>query len=859
MKTKILYLILLSCFQPGYSQRNPELKEQLKNKEKMHEIMATVDSYYLDLESNGIQRNPGEPKYKHWKRWEWYMSGRLGEGGEFVHIGKRNFAAIQAREKEGNQNTRNQNAVWSFIGPTSSPVPDGSNAIFQGIGRVDRIAFHPSNPSIIYVGTPAGGLWKTTDGGSNWNPLTDYLPSLGVSGIVIDHTNPNTIYILTGDGDSNQGGLVQAFGYMRNSVGVLKSVDGGNTWQPTGDLYGGSFGYVGYALRQDPNDAKILLAATSRGIYRTTDGGNQWTNEKSGRHFDIMFQPGSSDRVYATSDSTFLYSVDSGKTWLSNASFDISLCPTSTPKIGVSPANVNQVYLLAGPVINGPGSNEMFCGIWKSTDQGLNFSRQTNAPNILGSTTNGSDLDDQSRYDLCIAVSPSNPNTIFTGGLTVWKSTNGGSTMTFNTVYKETIDGSYIHPDIHDIEFNPLNGFLYATTDGGVYRSTNGGNTWSDISEGIETTQFYHAAGYPGNSSLILGGSQDNGVKLRRFSTNTHDHIQSGDGFDLTFFPNDASQGYTTVNSSVYHFEDNGETFHFITPPTAIMNNFFKTIITHNTNTDLLLLGSFDIFKSTNGGDSWSNKGSSASWSIERCPSYNQRFYAAGSNGFGATPFPGFGSISRSDDTGETWVQLNIPGSGFPTNFTKITDIGVRPTNSSHVWATIGGFIASTKVFQSTDAGATWTNISDNLPNVPVNCIVIDANNGAYVGTDIGVYFRSTTMNEWQVFSNYLPNVPVTELLLTGNGSPRVRAATFGRGMWESPVANGCESNVVVSGNLQGDHHYRSGSVLTSTAEIASGPFTNVTFTSQGRTVFTPGFKARSGSTFLAEIGPCID
>lgn len=852
-KTIQLFLLILilswMSILPMYSQQ--ALESQLDGKTTLSEIMDVVDAYYKAHPEE--DENEFESGILHWKRWEWYMSGRLGHGGQFVNIPDMLMRGLEEKEKMEKPEDRNINSAWTFVGPSTSPLLN-QGALYNGLGRVDRIVFHPSNPNIIFICTPAGGLWSTLDGGTSWNNLTDYLPSVGISGFVISNANTSDMYLLTGDGDSNiSNGFVYLIGYMRQSIGVLKSTDGGVSWHKTGAFPNVNGPYVGYKLIQSPEDPNILIAATSNGIYRTINGGTTWTRELSLLTYDVAFKPGDATRVYASVKGDFWLSTNSGDSWTSNSTYDINpnTCGSNNGgriQIAVAPSNVNRVYLLSGPK-TGLGS---FCGVWVSDDSGASFTRQSNTPNILGVTDSGQDSVDQSGYDLTIAVRPTLSTSVIIGGCTVWRSTNSGVTWTHATSYGENGGFPYIHPDIHHLAYNPLNNYLYAASDGGLFRSTDYGVTWTDLSPNIETSQLYHLAGWDGNLNKLMGGFQDNGVKYRKINSSAFNHISSGDGFDVVFNPDTGEPAFATANDAYVVFSNDGQS-----GSGYLLNEgfYFQTLAIHNTNPDTVLIGSYDIFKSVNGGTNWSDKSASGAWSLTSCPSNSSRFYSAGGVDFRN----GSGSLYFSGDIGETWTaKSGNPGFPDASNWVKITDVTVRPTNSSTVWACFGGFDAGYKVVMSTNTGDSWTNMSANLPNVPVNCLAVDNDNGVYAGTDIGVFYRGPSMSNWMPWSNGLPNTPVTELVIYDDGTTKkIRAATFGRGVWQGNLAATCDAAVVVTGGLEGIRHYEASNTISSTAFIQGGVGTFVSFKSGSYITLSDGFNVVDDSEFLGFINPC--
>ena len=860
MKLKLFISgFILSCLlinsQETYGQA--ELEALLQGKNKLSDIMLVVDQYYRDHPEENKYTGEGEEfesPLLHWKRWEWFMSGRLGPQGELVNIPERMIAGLREKDKMATSGDRNINSGWTFMGPSSSPLQNNS-AQFNGIGRVDRIVFHPTNANIIFLCTPAGGLWNTLNGGASWNNLTDNLPSVGISGFVISYANTSIQYLLTGDGDaSSPGGLNNLMGYVRPSIGVLKSIDGGVSWHQTGTLPGTSDPLVGFKMVQSPTNPEVLLVATNSGLYRTDNGGATWSKRVSGVFYDIEFKPGDGNRCYASIQGDFYLSTDAGMNWNSNSTYNIDPAACTSPNgggriaIAVAPTAPTKVYLLSGPTGTG-----LICGVWLSTDSGASFTRQSNSPNILGSSDFGGDNDGQTFYDLALACRSDNSSVIVSGGLTVWRSDNGGVSWTHCTSYQESGIYPYIHPDIHDIAYNVLNNYLYVASDGGFFKSTDHGVTWTDLSPNIETSMFYHMRGWDGNVNKLMGGLQDNGVKYRLTNSSAFYHIDGADGFDVVFNPDNGQPGYSTINSSVLAYSNNGANSTDKTPDEDSL--FFKTIAIHNTNPDTILVGTSDIFRSYNGGSSYSNRGASGSWALTSCPSNNFRFYAAGGAGF----WNGSGNLYFSDDIGATWtVKSNTSGFPAASGWVKITDVTVRPTNSSTVWACFGGFNAGNKVVMSTNTGDSWTNMSANLPNVPVNCLAVDNDNGVYAGTDIGVFYRGPTMSLWMPWSNGLPNVPVTDLFIFDDGSTKlIRASTFGRGVWQSAMASTCDAAVVVTGGLEGIRHYEASTSITSSAFIQGGIGTFVSFKSGSYITLGDGFNVIDDSEFLGVISPC--
>lgn len=853
-------LVLLPAIR-SHAQEDALLRQQLRGKQSFADVMQTVTAYYNNpntisrLGANAVNRN-----MKHWNRYAWYMSSRLGPNGEFVNINQKLFDAARPQLTGRTANHTNQpNSIesasgnWSVVGPNNTD---------NGIGRVDRLAFHPSDPNIIYAGAAGGGLWRTTDAGANWTNLTADLPCLGISGIVIDPNNTNTIYILTGDGDSDISGLVEDFGYMRFSIGVLRSADGGARWTRLAAFPGVTNTLIGYRLTMHPTNSNILFACTSQGLFRTDDAGNSWTAVETtgGRFYNMKFKPNDTDTCYAVANngntSRFFRSFNEGIDWETDPTINgLINNPVSRVELAVTPANSNLVYLLCGGV---PG-NGQFAGLFRSNNSGISFNPQSNTPNILGRSITGNDNQNQSLYDLTVAVSNTSGATVMTGAIEVWQSTNSGVAWTYR--------GS-LHDDVHDLGFHPADNKLWAATDGGVYSSTDNGANWTSHFEDMSISQFYRMAVSPSDYLEMIAGAQDNGVKKRDNGTSYFDQIGGADGYCVGYDPANSSTYYAIQNNNLTRFLNDGTS----NAPLVTNLNFFSSMAVHTSLANTVFLAS-DSFRTVTNGNvstySVVNNNPLGGWYLKTCPSNGNRIYMAGGACPTATPgnpLPGCyqattGVLRRSDDGGATWPINNILSNdnGFPLTFPKITSINVDPTNSLRVWVTFGGFTDNVKVYYAdynTNPAGNWINMSGSLPNLPVNCIALDNSNNAYIGTDNGVYYRENGMSDWVPFYNNLPYVPVTDLVISESEN-RIRAATFGRGIWSSDLYTACVTDLNITGTLEGQEFYEASNTITSTASLLTSEGSKVQMRGGNEVLLQDGFSARETTQFRAAIGPC--
>jgi PKD repeat protein len=735
----------------------------------VYEVQKKFDAYWEEVKNDAQRTNenfrPGKtgpafgfPQFKRWENfWIPRVSGSDGMRPDPGQLAQTIFGATAAASSS------TQNAGdWQAIGPFDAP---NSNS-WTGIGRINCVAFHPTNTNIIWAGAPSGGLWKSTDGGTTWSTNTDLLPNLGVSSIAIDPIHPDTMYIATGDRD---GGDTYSFG-------ILKSVDGGQSWNTTGLTYSVTQTTRIGAVRVVPDSTNVIIAATRTGIFRSTDYGSSWTGIEPGAFNTLAADPQNPHIIFAgtTGSQGRVYrSTDRGISWTRLTS-GLPNSGVNRVEIAVSAQDSNYIYAVFS------ASNNGFGGLYRSTNGGNTWTLRSSTPNILGWSANGTGSGGQGWYDLCIAVSPTNKNTIFVGGVNVWRNNAGGNSQGWNCVghwYGQN-GVPIVHADIHYFNWQPGTNHLWLGTDGGVYKTTNLGNSWIDYKDGMNITQYYKISQSLTNPTLIVGGSQDNGTH-RQLGLNW-DIVRGGDGMDNGIDPDNNQIMYASVYYGDFSKSSNGgNSFFPMNIPVAGQGNWVTPFVIDPTNSNILYAGYSRLWRSTNKGNSWqaTSNGSIGGANIDDiavAPSNNQVLYVS-INQF----------LYRSTNNGNNWslISQGIPGS------THITGIAVSATDADHVWVTKTGYTSNQKVFESFDGGQTWSNRSNSLPNLPVNCIVYEEGSfdAVYIGTDVGVYYRDATMNSWVPYMLGLPNVIVSDLEIYYVDA-KIRAGTYGRGVWEASL-----------------------------------------------------------------------
>ncbi len=715
---------------------------------KLSDIENAFDIYWKDKDYS--KKGSG---YKPFKRWANHWQDYLQQDGTIAPPAVLWEAWERKQDAEAQQTLFGvpDNSVinWSNPGPA---VVTNSSVSISGQGRLNTIIKDPNNPLTLYVGSPAGGIWKSTDDGTNWTPLSDNLPQIGVSGIAIDPTDSNIIYIATGDDDAGDS----------YSVGVMKSTDAGQTWNTTGLTYL----YTNYETTNeifiDPTNNNHIWVASTEGLQKSEDGGDTWTIKQGGNIVDFRLHPNyyNNSIIYAVgynnNESKFYRSEDKGETFV-----EISSIPTDSNRIILETtlAAPEKVYVLSA-YDNGDGTYEgrnSFQGVYVSDDAGLNFNKTAESDDIFGSG--------QSWYDMALTVSDTDPDVVFVGVLNIWRSTDGGDDFTQINSWSQRTN-SFTHADIHFMRY--FDGVLYAGTDGGIYRSADDGVNFEDLSNTLSIAQIYTVSTSRPDSSKLAGGLQDcGGFALSGSNWNSY-HGGDGMGTAVDPFEENTYYGMTQYGGSLSRTTTGGDggwsSREFIA--SGPVKGEWVTPLEFAKSGDLY--AGYDQLYVLNGGlwKQLSNHDFGHNLRLLTIDPININ------NIYVATEY----NVYKSTDGGVTFTNI------LQTDY-YVRDIEIHKTNNNQVWV-----LSSGTVYSSADQGQNFTSESTGLEWArTISHQQYSPDDSLYLGTILGVYYTDNQVNGWHSISSSLPNVKVSDMEINPYDNI-LTVSTYGRGIWQTPI-----------------------------------------------------------------------
>ncbi|NOZ61985.1 MAG: T9SS type A sorting domain-containing protein [Calditrichaeota bacterium] len=645
---------------------------------------------------------------------------------------------------------------WQSMGPHNVP------------GRMISLAVNPKNQETLYAGGASGGLWRTykASTGENWHRVHTGFPTLGVMAIAIDPVDTNKIYIGTGE----------VYGYKRSiggtvirttrgsyGIGILKTSDGGATWEKSLDWTQHQERGV-QCIEINPLNENSVLAATSEGIYKSVDGGKSWQlvlDAFMGE--DIVIHPTDTTKIMVScgnlgsANSGIYRSTDAGMTWKK-----LNGVPNFSGKtlIEAYAANPDIVFASVADSLSG-------IGLYRTDN--------------FGDTWTLVNDEDVPRYQgffaHWVAVHPNDLNQVIHAGVNIYKSHDGGYTL--NSVYGP-------HVDHHNYAHDPQNpDIIYIACDGGVYRSTDFGDSYQNIGYGLQTAQFYNGfSNSASDSNLAMGGLQDNNTAIYLGSKDWN-LVIGGDGCWTAINQLDDNILYGEYQyNSIQKSLTRGQSFSSATNGMRGAAAFVAPYVISPSNPSVLYSGRQVIFKTIDGAQNWFATNNSALLDGNFALSMAVAARNPDIVYVGTAPLYTRANIFKTTNGGDNWMKVT---NNLPDRYPM--DIAIDPDDANTVYVVFAGFGAG-HVFKTTDAGISWTDITGSLPDVPTLAIAIDPlnSNHVYVGNDVGVYASTDGGNSWQNFNEGLPEAVMAMDLSISPANRNIRVATHGNGVYQRPL-----------------------------------------------------------------------
>jgi len=648
-------------------------------------------------------------------------------------------------------------------------------------GRTISIAIDPVDTNVIWLGSASGGLWKSTVGGigvSAWQYVPTGFDVLGVGAIAINPSDHNEMYIGTGETyayGTSTNGLVDRTQRGSFGIGILKTTDGGTTWSKVLDwTYQDNRGV--WSIVYNPFDTSIVYAATTEGVYKTTDAGATWTNVLAKEMvMDLVIDKVDTNVVFAavgnedTPDKGIYRTQDGGTTW----SQLTSGLPTTYYDGRTTLATYDGDHNTLMAII---GNRYSTVGVYKTTDGGDTWTLKTSTDIVSY----------QGWYAKGLLMKSNDATKVFAGGVGVYKSSNSGGS--FNSV------GFNVHSDIHDIISNPLDANkIYVVTDGGLFRSKDFGNNFDDCNDGYVTSQHYIGSVSHQDANIAISGLQDNSTVTYSGSVYWGSVI-GGDGTYTAIDPNNDNVQYGAYQYlNIYKTTNGWNNYNeiFYSPSSSYGGNpaaFLAPYIICPSNTSVIYAGSSTLYKSTNGGNSFSTVQPDPLDSGNALLSIASSSLSPDTVYFSTAPTDSFPMhVFRSFNGGTIKTDIS---SGLPNRYPQ--RITVNPHNAQEVYVVFSGFNGSQggHIFKSEDAGSTWTDISTSLPDVPFHCLMIDPDHTSniYAGCDFTIYVSSNGGTDWFTYADGLPDAAMVFDLVLSPSDNSLLAFTYGNGVYKNDL-----------------------------------------------------------------------
>ncbi|MEP6882308.1 MAG: PKD domain-containing protein, partial [Dokdonella sp.] len=720
-------------------------------------------SAYEDEDGDGGGR---DESWQIEQRQQWFVESRgLLEHPEASRLRASAVADLKAQRKWIDPARAASGEVWQELGPSSMNMVDW--VMGRVAGRLNAITPMPGNDETVYAGAAGGGVWKTTNAGLSWTPIFDNVGTLPIGAITIDAASPNTIWVGTGDKNTNCGGY---FGQ-----GVFLSEDAGATWSARNGSGPASMPLsIVNAVAIQPTDSSVILVGgagtcnssgglSGAGVWRSLDKGLSWNKVLANNVEDIVFVPGTSTVYAGLIGPSVQKSTDGGATWVAANS---GLATTgSRLRLAMAPSNPNILYVLA--------ASKLF-----RTDNGGTTWVQKNASACEGQCT----------YNQTISVHPTDPDTLLVGTIRVARSTNAGVTIT--PLVSTWGSSQKVHQDTHVVRYS-LNDpkRFWVGSDGGIWRTDDSATTFRNMNANINITQFYDIAVNPNDANIVFGGAQDNSSSGRRTNLLWNLTYASGDGFMNAFDQNNPNivfqTSYPSGNlPSIVRSTVGGSpgSFSGVSNSGITSSSSFAWVTPLATAGSQLFVASNLLYRASTAGGSWTAiSGSLGSSAVVITPltlgTLTPTYVGTSGGKIWSSPDAGIPAPVFTDVTG------NYPGG-------RVSDVAMDPVSPQRVFITRSGFDAS-RLYRSVTGGVTWSAVGAGLPNVPANSVAIDplASNRIFVATDVGIYESIDNGDSFTAFSAGLPlGIVVSDLEI--DDYPHVlTAGTYSRGAWRVLLA----------------------------------------------------------------------